>query len=1150
MFTIHRSERADSLVDALVRVVADPLGDPFTAEVVAVPTKGVERWLTHRIATAVGTSPGRGDGVCAHVEFPFPGRLVGDVMAEATGVDRRTDPWRVERLVWPLLEVIDDHLDESWLDVLADHLGARPGDEAETALRQRRRYATARHLAELYDTYATYRPSMVLDWLAGADGDLPPDAEWQAQLWRHLRDHVNVESPAERVETACSRVRAGTVDLDLPERISLFGLTRLPATYLEVLRAVATTRDVHTFVLHPSLTLWDRVADAAPPSLPLLRDQDPTTGTARHPLLRTWGNDTREMQLVLSAAVDAHDVHHPVAPAGATSLLDHLQGAIRSDAAPPGPPLGDRSDDRLVKDPDDRSIQVHACHGRARQVEVVRDAICHALADDPTLEPRDIVVLCPDIDEFAPLLHATFGTHDDVEHSANSRGLPALPYRLADRSLRQTNPMLASLDALLDLLDGRMTASAVVAFLGREPVRARFGFDDDDLERIAGWVDDAHIRWGLDSDHRGPYGLGDVDANTWLAGLDRVVLGVAMTADGDPLVGGRTPVDDVESGDVDLVGRLVEAIDRIRHIERAAVEAAPVDTWTHRLSDAVDAVLTTGAADTWQRIAVDQLLRDVVDEATRPDGPTGSDLTLAEVRSLLAHRLQGAPTRADFRTGAITMCTLVPMRAVPHRVVCVLGLDDGTFPRTGGVDGDDLLRRLPLVGDRDPRWEDRQLLLDALMSATETFIVTTTGRDPRTNEVCPPAVPLAELLDVCDRTARTASGQPATTQVRVEHPLQPFDPLEFDADRRLGRRPWAFDRIQLAGARATQGAVTDPPRLADVRLAPVAPPGGVLELSELTRFVQHPMREFLRQRLGLNTWDGDDQLPDELPLELDSLQEWAVGDRILSSLLAGTPADDAVAAEEARGALPPGALGARVLSKARDRALAVYDTALRNGAGAAGTSLGVDIRLDPATAEATGVTSLVGTVTGIANDSTASVAFSSTGARHKLDVWVRLVALTAQDPSTRWRGVHVGRWGGRGDVWTVGPLGDDARSGAETASARLSELVELWSIGMCSPLPLPAKTGAAWVGASRRGRSARGPAEEKWWTKSPRHDVPNEDLDAVHRRVFGRRLPFRDLLDIAATDAETGPGWRDDHSRFVRLAHRLWEPILEAEARP
>ena len=124
-------------------------------------------------------------------------------------------------------------------------------------------------------------------------------------------------------------------------------------------------------------------------------------------------------------------------------------------------------------------------------------------------------------------------------------------------------------------------------------------------------------------------------------------------------------------------------------------------------------------------------------------------------RALLSERLKGRPTRANFRTGHLTICTLMPMRSVPHRVVCLLGMDDGVFPRKSPRDGDDLMLADPHVGDRDARTEDRQLLLDALLAATDQLIVTYTGNDERTNLVRPPAVPIGELLDVIDRTVRT-----------------------------------------------------------------------------------------------------------------------------------------------------------------------------------------------------------------------------------------------------------------------------------------------------------------------------------------------------------------------------------------------------------
>lgn len=1161
MFRIHRSERADALVDALVDVVSEPAADPFTAEVVAVPTRGVERWLTHRIAAAVGTSPGGGDGVCANVEFPFPGRLVGDVLAETTGIDRHEDPWRPERLVWPLLEVIDDCIEAPWLSLLAAHLGRATDDGGSAGggpgrtgddLRQDRRFATARHLTDLFDHYGVYRPDLVLGWAdAGTGGpfaDVPDDAHWQPRLWLELRERIGQASPPERIASACARLRAGTATVDLPERISLFGLTRLPATYLDVLRAIATHRDVHLFALHPSLALWDRIAATPTPPLPLPRVDDPTVDAASNPLLRTWGADTREMQLVLTAAADASMSHHPVAVANGarTTVLGAIQADVRGDEVPPGRPIDGEEDRRMVLAGDDRSIQVHACHGRARQVEIARDAICHALADDPTLEPRDVIVLCPDIDEFAPLLHATFGAgapdRDPTAPAPPDRGLPHLPYRLADRSLRQTNPLLASLDALLDLVDGRVTASEVVAFAGREPVRTRFRFDDAAIERVAEWTASGQVRWGLDAARRTKYWLGDVDANTWRVGIDRLLLGVTMSADGSRLLGGRLPLDDVESGDIDLAGRFAELLDRIDTVMSESDEPQPVGTWVDVLGRAVDLLMRAAPDDAWQRVQVDGVLREVLGEATADGVAAGAVLTLAEIRALLRDRLRGLPTRADFRTGAITMCTLVPMRAVPHRVVCILGLDDGAFPRTGRADGDDLLRRTPHVGDRDPRTEDRQLLLDALLAATDRLVITTTGADVRTNEARPPAVPLSELLDVVSRTAVTADGNDAGEAVVTRHPLQPFDPA---AHRDGPTGPWAFDLVGLAGARAVTSPRVTPPPFLPTPLPAVPPRDGVVGLDDLVRFVQHPVREFLRQRLGVNVWEDDDGLDDAIPVELDALETWGIGQRLLLRLLDGDPVDAAVEAELAVGALPPQAMGRATIESIEAVATRIHEVAI--SVDAAGTTESREIDVTVTAPGADLPVAVVGTVAGIRGDATSQVSYSSVGAKHRLAAWVRLLALSAAHPETPWRALTVGKYKRGGQIAELGPISGPPDVRRDTAARHLADLVALRDRGLCEPLPIPCKTAGSWAEARSRGRMPEKSAARDWDTN---HRFPGEDADRSHQIAFGGVRRLDEILALAPTDDECGDGWADDEdSRLGRLARRLWDPLLALERR-
>ena len=488
MLTVHRAERADRLVDALAAVLVDPLDDPFTPEVVAVPTRGIERWLTQRLSTALGTSPGRRDGVCANVEFPFPGRLVGGAMAAATGVDPDDDPWLPERAVWPLLAVVDEHLDDAWMAALAAHLGGA------ATIATRRCGPAGSAPPATSPTCSTATASTGPRWSRrGRAATTPtasampsrPTSSWQATLWRRLRERLGVPSPAERLAAGVRSLRDEPDLVDLPPRLSLFGLTRLPASHVDVLEALAAARDVHLFLLHPSPALWERISDDGADHGHLVRRRDdPTAATPRNPLLATWGRDAREMQLVIGAARRPTSTMPTDAPAD--TLLRRIQADIRARRGAPGPPCRRRDD--AVLDPADDSVQVHACHGRARQVEVLRDAILHLLADDPTLEPRDVIVMCPDIETFAPLIHATFGAADVDAVAPARRPCPTCGSASPTaRCARPTRSSRSSPSCSSSPTPG-ITASQLVDFAGREPVRRRFRLDDDDLARVEEWV--------------------------------------------------------------------------------------------------------------------------------------------------------------------------------------------------------------------------------------------------------------------------------------------------------------------------------------------------------------------------------------------------------------------------------------------------------------------------------------------------------------------------------------------------------------------------------------------------------------------------------------------------------------------------------------
>lgn len=1153
MLHIHRAERADGLVQALGGLLAQPPADAFAGEVVAVPTRGIERWLAQQLSAQLGTTPGRADGVCANVAFPSLRRLTGDAVAAACGIDPDEDPWLADRLVWPLLEVVEDALAEPWLHVLAAHLGA--GSQLPDDRRHARRLTSVRHIAELFHRYAVQRPEMLRAWASGDAGGLPGDALWQVELWRRLRARVAgdgaLPDPARRLEQACAKLRKDPAVAHLPQRLSLFGLTRLPASSLEVLGALAAARDVHLFTLHPSPALWERIAESIAVRAPVRRAHDPSRRLPANRLLASWGHDARELQLVLRrVGDDACDDHHPVAERETGTLLARIQADVRADRRPAPAAGPDAPDPRPRVDARDRSVQVHACHGRSRQVEVLRDAIWHVLAEDPTLEPRDVIVMCPDIETFAPLIQATFGAatiagEPDEAPRAADMSPPDLHVRLADRSLRQTNPVLGVVSALLELAGGRVAASQVLDLADRQPVRRRFGLRDDDLSRIEDWVGESAIRWGLDAEHRRPFKLDRVGAGTWRAGLDRLLLGVTMTETGGRLVGGVLALDDVDSGSIVLAGRLAELVDRLWAALDELATAQTITGWAQSIASAADALTATLPSESWQRAELQRLLDDVVRAATAGGVVSATLLEPAEVRALLAERLAGRPTRANFRTGHLTFCTLMPMRSVPHRVVCLLGLDDGAFPRKAARDGDDLILLDEQVGDRDPRTEDRQLLLDALLAATDRLVITYTGNDERTNIERPAAVPVGELLDAIDATVRGTDGdRRAREHVVVRHPLQPFDPRNFvAAGAGTGGAPWSFDRTTLEGAQALTGRRAQPPPFLARRLPELVAP--ILELDDLVRFVSHPVRAFLAQRLGIRSARFADELKDALPVELDGLERWAVGERLLTARLAGIPIAAARATEIARGALPPGRLAIPVL----DSVIAIVDQILRAVEGLGGDTFeprSIDVNLDLGDGRR-----LSGVVPSVGGDVMRAVSFSRVRPNTRLAAWVRLLALVATHPDQPFEALTIGRARPDGDqhaavtVARIAPLAATANERRDCARAQLATLVDLYDRGMREPLPLACLASAAYARAAARGKDPQ-PAARKQWESA--FAFEGEDRQREHEIAFGGVVAFADLLARPPRDDERGDGWDErETSRFGRCARRLWDGLAEQE---
>ncbi|MFZ9630283.1 MAG: exodeoxyribonuclease V subunit gamma, partial [Ilumatobacteraceae bacterium] len=798
MIRLHHADRLEPLLDALADVLRAPVDDPFAPELIVVPSMGMADTVLAGLGRRLGeSSPGRGDGVAANLEFAYPGRFVGRALGDESTGDVAGDPWSIDRLTWSVLDVLadDQRRDVPTLGVPVD-------------LDQGGLWVLARHVADLFDRYITQRPQMITLWADGVDSDAVPHEDrsllplsdehrWQAAVWRAVRARIGVSSPAEMMPYLLTAIRAGEVRPSLPPRVALFGFGSLAPGILAVLRALDGHRELHAFVRHPSSTAWTGLDSRLAGALQIRGARDLVSHT-QHPLISSWGRPSLEARALLNGIPEIDDRAVVTTPAPrANTLLTAVQDGIRADRAPTA---------IVGLDGTDGSLQVHACHGELRQLEVLRDALGHRFASDPTLQPHEVHVLCPDLERFAPLVQAVF-----------DRGALPIPVRVGDRSLTVDDPFAGALQALLGLVAGRASLSDVLAVMQYEPVRRRFHWSLDHVERIAAWAVETGTRWGLEPHHRTEWGVpGTIDAGTWRLAVDRLLLGVAMPAPSPrQALGDLSPFDDLGGDDIGLVGTLADFLERLLLLHDRAEQARPIADWVDVLHATADDFLAADRREPWRLTALHRSLDAIVESASAAASGTvcAVPLSFGDLRAVVERTSSDRPGRLSLRTGAVTVTSLVPLHGVPARVVCLLGLDDGSL-RSGSFDGDDILGGHPCVGERHPRHESRQMLLDAVLAPSDALIITCNGADLTTNKPTPFVVPLVELLDATSPLVGSAGadGHDRLPFV-VRHPRHGFDEraLVPGGLTPLAPGPFTFDTAMLDGAVARRDAVARQP---------------------------------------------------------------------------------------------------------------------------------------------------------------------------------------------------------------------------------------------------------------------------------------------------------------------------------------------------
>ncbi len=864
LLAVFRASRVERLLVPMQSLLqSQGPAHPLAPVQVVVGHAGLRPWLLGQLARDAGC-----EGIAANIEVMLPStwleRLAQDVLGESAVA---LTPYRREILRWRIHAL----LPQVPLPDVQAYLAGR--DAA------RRRFQLANHLAGLFGRYSVYRPDWLAAWARGNDR-IPAEAHasplpW---LWKRLRADIGQPHRGERLQQLAEALADGhPAAAGDGSALHLFGISHLAPGELAVFAALSAHRPVALYLADPCrerdwvLGLpadrsWLHAAWASEAP-----DQADAAFLAQpHPLLAAWGRMGQEFLLalenhhLLADVRDASDVEDSNAECG--NRLHRLQDSLRRRDVALLAPVSDRQRERS-----DASLRVHACHTRLRELEVLRDALLDALAESPDLTAADIVVMAPDITAYAPLLPAVFGEPGIAT--------TVLPYHLADVPLTSAHPLLQAYARLLDLPLSRLPVAEVLDLLRTPEVMLRFGLDGGGVTRIEGWLRQANIVWALDAAQRVREGLPENATHSFAWGVDRLLAAhvfghvddAVLMPEGNSLLPAEAAI---EGPQADQLGALDGLLTLLAEWQRDATQPRLASAWAKRMEVHLDALFRVPLQDAAGNEALG-VLRGLVRDVADVPGKAGVDpeLDYAVVRDVLQEGLQAVPARQRFLSGSMTVCGMVPQRAIPFRVIAVLGLDEGAFPRPDRSDGLDLMARHRRSGDRGLRDDDRWLFLETMMAARERLHLSYIGEGVRDGKSRNPAAPLAELMMAFDQHGSSqpeVEGETLKPQQPwlVRHPLQPFDARYFDGG--TDADPALFSHRDAFAAASQSGSET--PRVFADLLKPlreasaVAPPSEPLQIAKVLGYFRDPARQLLRDGLGLRL-DAADQFDVEEPLD-------------------------------------------------------------------------------------------------------------------------------------------------------------------------------------------------------------------------------------------------------------------------------------------
>lgn len=880
---IFISNRMEILAEKLARIVGEDWPPPLLPEIVVVQSGAMARWLALQLA--------RRQGICANFAFPFPDAFLQDIFREIKPDLPETSLFDPDILTFKIMQILPACLPRPGFKTLQTYLG----DDADHL----KRFQFARKIADLYDQYQIFRPAMLFDWEAGRENDAP-DEIWQAQLWRKLVHEIEDCHRARLQKALLEAIAAKPLpSLQLPRRVSLFGISYLPLFHLEVFAALARRIEVNLLLLNPCREYWtDIVSERRLQSIRKRYPQQADIAGELHleegnHLLASLGMLGRNFFRLINA-FDC-DVHELFQDQQCHDMLSGLQSDmlnLKNRGAAGRDTSGSETAAPFAVTPADKSVQFHSCHSPMREVEVLHDNLLAMFDENPQLKPRDVIVMTPDIPTYAPFIHAVFDTQ--------SEDALRIPYGIADQNARRQSALIEGFLALLDLKDCRFSSSSILRLLEYPGIKEKFGLVESDLPLIQRWISDTRIRWGKNATDRRKRGLPDFKDNTWQAGIQRLLLGYAMAGEGRKMFAGILPYDNIEGDDARVLGRFLEFVERV--FEYAAIIEKPKNLirWNHVLKSMLESFFLADD-ETADHI---QTLRQVLEQLADRQIQSGFQdaLELEVIRSYLTRHLEKISFGSGFMSGGVTFCAMLPMRSIPFKVVCLIGMNGEAFPRDQQPPTFDLIARHPRPGDRSRRNDDKYLFLEAILSARTNLYISYVGQSIQDNRPIPPSVLVSELLDTLEK-GFYLPGQDLREHLITRHRLQPFSAQYFRPNAKL----FSYSKENMQAAERSRQGINPTPFIATRLPGPAEQASSaVVDIDALVRFFSNATKFLLKQRLGILLVEEDaTAIREQENFSLDPLDRYLIGQDLVRTRMAGFDLGDYQNVQRATGIMPP-----------------------------------------------------------------------------------------------------------------------------------------------------------------------------------------------------------------------------------------------------